>query len=105
MWDFLVDPKDRKGEARMGGQFFRANVDPSERYIFAAPGTLKYRMKSDETGYENLFLAGDWTKNGLNVGAMESAVMSGMQASRAICGHPQKIAYETLMDGLMADEC
>ena len=105
IWNLLVDPHERSGEARMRAQFFRANVDPSERYVYAAPGTLQYRMKSDGSGYENLFLAGDWTKNGLNVGAMESAVMSGMQASRAICGFPQYVAFETLADGEDPEDC
>lgn len=104
-WGLLIDPDDRNGEARMKAQFFRANVDPSERYIYAAPGTLKYRLHSDRSGFDNLFLAGDWTRNGLNVGAMESAVMSGMQASRGICGHPQRIAFESFGDGLEPEDC
>jgi uncharacterized protein with NAD-binding domain and iron-sulfur cluster len=104
-WGLLVDPENRSGERRMKAQFFRANVDPSERYVYAAPGTLKYRMRSDQSGFDNLFLAGDWTRNGLNVGAMESAVMSGMQASRAICGHPEQIAFEKFADGLSPEDC
>jgi len=97
-WNLVVDPQERRGEARMRSQFFRANVDPSERYVYAAPGTLRYRMRPDDSGFANLYLAGDWTKNGLNVGAMESAVMAGMEASRAICGHPQYVAYEKFGD-------
>ena len=89
----------------MKAQFFRANVDPSERYIYAAPGTLKYRLRSDQSGFDNLFLAGDWTRNGLNVGAMESAAMSGMQASRAICGYPKRVAFESFGDGLSPEDC
>jgi len=104
-WRLLVDPENRGGEARLKAQFVRANVDPSERYIYAAPGTLRFRMRPDQSGFDNLFLAGDWTRNGLNVGAMESAVMSGMQASRAICGHPARIAFEKFGDGLAPDEC
>ena len=104
-WDLLIDPENRTGEARLKAQFFRANVDPSERYIYAAPGTLRFRMRSDQSGFDNLILAGDWTRNGLNVGAMESAVMSGMQASRAICGHPERIAFEAFGDGLSPEDC
>ena len=104
-WGLLIDPDNRTGEARMKAQFFRANVDPSERYIYAAPGTLKYRLRSDQSGFDNLFLAGDWTRNGLNVGAMESAAMSGMQASRAISGYPKRVAFESFGDGLSPEDC
>ena len=104
-WDLLIDPESRIGEARLKAQFFRANVDPSERYIYAGPGTLRFRMRGDQSGFDNLFLAGDWTRNGLNVGAMESAVMSGMQASRAICRHPERIAFEKFADGLSPEDC
>ncbi len=104
-WGLLIDPESRTGKDRMKAQFFRANVDPSERYIYAAPGTLRFRMRSDQSGFDNLILAGDWTRNGLNVGAMESAVMSGMQASRAICGHPERVAFEKFADGLSPEDC
>jgi hypothetical protein len=36
---------------------------------------------------------------------MESAVMSGMQASRAICGQPERIAFEKFADGLSPEDC
>lgn len=104
-WELLVDPEGREGEERMEAQYFRANVDPSERYVFAMPGTLKYRLGNEESGFENLFLAGDWTRNGLNVGAIESAVMSGMQAARAICGRPQYVAFEKFAQGFMSEAC
>ena len=61
-------------------QYWRANVDPSDRYVQSLPGTDQYRLRPDESGYDNLFLAGDWTDNGLNAGCIEAAVLSGLQA-------------------------
>lgn len=75
-------------------QYWRANVDPSELYVLSCKGTTQYRLHSGDTGYSNMVFAGDWTKTGLNYGCVEAAVMSGMEASRAICGAPKIIFGE-----------
>ena len=62
--------------------------------MLALPGTLQYRLRADETGFRNLVFAGDWTRNGLEVGCAEGAVMSGLQAARALCDHPAEIVGE-----------
>ena len=55
----------------------------------ALPGTTKYRIAPDEaTGFEHLFIAGDWTDCGLNFGCVEAAVISGRLASSGISGYP-----------------
>jgi len=72
-------------------QFFRVNIDPTELYCLSLPGTTKYRLPPGESGFSNLFLAGDWTLTELNLGCIETTVMSGMLASRAICGKPDHI--------------
>lgn len=69
---------------RFKAQFFRANVDPSERYVLSVPGSTEARPRADESGYVNLTLAGDWTRNGLNAGCVEATIMSGLQAARAL---------------------
>jgi uncharacterized protein with NAD-binding domain and iron-sulfur cluster len=51
-------------------------------------------LHADQSGFANLFLAGDWLKTGLDAGCVEAAVMGGMQASRAICGLPASIQGE-----------
>ena len=79
---------------RLDSQFWRANLDPSEHYVLSTKGSIQYRLSPDGSGYDNLKLAGDWTRGGLNYGCVENAVMSGMQASRAICGYPQIIFGE-----------
>jgi len=93
-FDALVDLENRKGEARLAFQSFRANAGPIEAYTMATAGTLRYRLHSDESGYENLYLAGDWIRNGVIIGSVEGAVVSGLQASRAISGYPARIPNE-----------
>lgn len=82
-WELLVDDDDRTGPSRFDGQFWRANVDPSERYVLSLPGTSQYRMAPGSSGYDNLVLAGDWTKCALNSGCVEAAVISGLLAAAA----------------------
>lgn len=93
-WNKVFDPHGGTGPARADGLYYRINLDPSERYVLSVAGSTKYRLKSGESGFDNLFLAGDWTHNGLNVGCVESAALSGVQASRAISGYPEDIPGE-----------
>lgn len=83
-WDLLVDDEERSGSARFDAQFWRANVDPSERYVLSLPGTSRYRLAPDESGFANLTLAGDWTRCGLDSGCVEAAVTSGLLAAHAL---------------------
>ena len=83
----LVDPKNEPGTSgptRFDRQFFRANIDPSERYVLSVPKSGKFRLKADETEYHNLFFTGDWIDNGYNMGCVECAVMSGLETAQAI---------------------
>lgn len=94
-WSYLVDPKNQQGADRWTSQFVRANWIPTERYTLCLAGTTKVRLKADQSGYANLYLAGDWTDNHFNSGCIEASTMSGMQASRAICGYPATIVGES----------
>jgi uncharacterized protein with NAD-binding domain and iron-sulfur cluster len=87
-WGLLVGDESAVGPARIDTQFWRANIDPSERYVLALPGTSACRLAPGGSGYDNLFLAGDWTQCGLNSGCVESAVISGMLAANAMNGVP-----------------
>ena len=89
-WELLVDPQKRDGAARLDGQHVVANVDPSERYTLSLPGTTKYRLRPDEPVLRGLFVAGDWTDSGLNIGCVEAAVMSGRLASSGVSGYPKR---------------
>jgi len=93
-WSKVFDPNGGTGPQRADGLYYRINIDPTERYVLSVAGSTKYRLKSGESGFDNLYLAGDWTHNGLNVGCVESAALSGVQASRAISGYPADIPGE-----------
>jgi uncharacterized protein with NAD-binding domain and iron-sulfur cluster len=64
--------------------YARANVAAWERYVLSLPGTTKHRLAPDDSGFDNLFLAGDWTHNRVNGGSVEGAVTSGVAAARGI---------------------
>jgi uncharacterized protein with NAD-binding domain and iron-sulfur cluster len=85
-WDLLCGRDGHAGESAIDTQLCLANIDPSDRYVQCAPGSDAYRLRADESGYDNLFLAGDWTDNGLNAGCIEAAVLSGLQAANAVLG-------------------
>ncbi|MDY7228013.1 NAD(P)-binding protein [Hyalangium rubrum] len=93
-WSLLVPSNGAAGEGRFGTQYWRANVDPSERYTLALPGTEKARIRPDQTGFENLTVCGDWVDNGFYIGAAEGAVISGMLAFRAVTKQPLRISGE-----------
>lgn len=95
-WSKLVDLDNGEGEARLNGQYFRANIDPTERYVCNAANTNQYRLKVDQSGFANLYLAGDWVDTTtLNLGCVETTVISGLQAARALSGYSIVIQHET----------
>ncbi|MCO4747421.1 MAG: NAD(P)-binding protein [Proteobacteria bacterium] len=75
---------DANRQQKWASQYFVANVAPDLRYTLAVPGSNQHRLKADASGFSNLFLCGDWIDFGLNVGYMEGAVISGMQAAQAL---------------------
>lgn len=93
-WDLLCDPSDTpgdttvSGESRFATQYWRANINPTDRYVLALPGSLKYRISPLDNTYDNLTIAGDWTDCGFNEGCVEAAVMSGRLAAHAIAETP-----------------
>ena len=100
-WDVLVDDGNGHGAARFDAQYWRANTQGTERYVATRKGTVEYRLRSNESGYRNLVLAGDWTRNGIDGGSVEAAFASGRMASRALCGSPSYVPGEhgPLVDG------
>ncbi|MCG8671105.1 MAG: NAD(P)-binding protein [Pseudomonadales bacterium] len=93
-WEWLIDANNGVGEQRFDAQYWRSNIDPSERYVQTSAGTSKYRLDTDESGFNNLYITGDWIKNGINAGCVEAATQAGLQTSRAICGYPKVIKGE-----------
>jgi len=93
-WDLLYDADNRNGAARLDWQYFRANVEPSDRFVLSSVGATRFRLRPDESGVGNLYLAGDWTHNKFNGGCVEGTVMSGLLCSRAIAGYPRSMFGE-----------
>ncbi len=94
-WSLLVDPERRMGEGRLEGQHAWASARGGGRHVLSLPGTARFRLRADRSGFANLLLAGDWTDTGLNLGCIEAATISGLQAARAICGAPAEIIGES----------
>jgi uncharacterized protein with NAD-binding domain and iron-sulfur cluster len=90
-WDLLVDVTGSNGVRRLDSQYYRANIDPSARYVLSPPGAIKYRLLPHSSGFDNLYLAGDWTYTPMNSGCVEAATMSGFKTAQAISGYPPKI--------------
>ncbi len=91
-FDWLHTPEPAKagrGEDSIDQQFWKVNIDPTERYVASIKNTVQYRKKAWESGYRNLALAGDWTYNGMNIGSIECATTSGALASLALSGYPK----------------
>jgi hypothetical protein len=85
-WDLLCGADGLEGASALGSQHVSVNIDPSDRYVQSVPGSDRYRLRPDESGYDNLVLAGDWTDCGMNAGCIEAAVRSGLQAANVLLG-------------------
>jgi uncharacterized protein with NAD-binding domain and iron-sulfur cluster len=75
--------------------YVRINIYPSDQYVLSVPGSIESRLRPDGSGIENLFLAGDWVRIGLNAGCVEQAVLGGRAAARAITGVDMNSQYDT----------
>ena len=99
-WERLVDPLGRAGAARFDAQFWRANIDPNERYVLSVAGSTQYRLKAGDSQFSNLVLAGDWVDTGFSVGCVEAATMGGLQAARAVIGDNKSVFGEHTMESV-----
>ncbi|MGA9795944.1 MAG: NAD(P)-binding protein [Rhizomicrobium sp.] len=84
--ELLFDPEPLAGGNPLTRQYVRANTNPSDLYVQSPKNSVYTRMDADQSGFSNLFLAGDWTLNGLNAGAAEAAAKSGARCALAIVG-------------------
>jgi uncharacterized protein with NAD-binding domain and iron-sulfur cluster len=101
VWPMLVAEEGVEGEARLGTwQYFRANVQPDQRYVQTLPGTNRYRLAPSESGFSNVTLAGDWTRTPINAGCVEAAVSSGLLAGAHVCGRTAALVENNVAQGL-----
>lgn len=102
-WNLLVDPENRTGQDRFNSQFWRINISPSERYVMSVPMSQNVRLDPDNSGFNNLYLTGDWVNNPLNSGCVEATVMAGMKSAQTLLSKEfnlsccQKIVGENLL--------
>jgi uncharacterized protein with NAD-binding domain and iron-sulfur cluster len=68
----------------MADQLVRGNVDLSSRYCLIRPDGLRDRPPPAPPGVDNLRLAGDWTRNGIDIPCMEGCVVSALLAASSI---------------------
>jgi uncharacterized protein with NAD-binding domain and iron-sulfur cluster len=68
------------------GDYFRANVQPTERYVLTPAGSVQHRLWPWDTGFRNLSVVGDWTRNNIDGGSVEGAMTSGIWAARSLLG-------------------
>lgn len=88
IWQNCMDKENPKQFNRrlIREHYLRLNVDPPEQYVLSVPGSRRSRLRPWESGYDNLFLAGDWTRSIMDLGCFEGAVISGKLAAAKIAG-------------------
>ena len=96
-WNVLCASDALNGQARLSEQIVRGNINPSDCCVATSAGSSAWRLKADQTGFEHLYLAGAWIDTGFNTECVEAAVMSGMQAARAITGEDLTIPGEAFL--------
>jgi uncharacterized protein with NAD-binding domain and iron-sulfur cluster len=97
-WTILFDPMGAHGSDRIDAQVYRANVDPSSCCVGSPAGSTQWRLATDASGFGNLYLAGAWIDSGFNTECIETAVMSGLQAARAVAGASFAIPGEDFLN-------
>ena len=97
----LFRPGGGTPEERFAAQYFRANTRGSERYVQTVPGSTAARLRADESGFDNLVLAGDWVRTGMNAGCVEAAAMGGLAAAGALAS--RRVAIDDDAETPLAD--
>lgn len=90
-WGVFWTPAGKTAPAdpsRIQAQWLPGIANPSDRYVQALAGTTKLRLRTNQSGYANLFLTGDWIRSPMNLGCFEAAIVAGMQTANAIQGKP-----------------
>jgi uncharacterized protein with NAD-binding domain and iron-sulfur cluster len=92
LWPGAAGPNGSFDPAVLVDSYWRANTQPAERYVLSPAGSMASRLWPHQSGFENLALAGDWTRNGLDAGCVEASVTSGMLAAQTISGEPRNVS-------------
>jgi hypothetical protein len=85
--DTFLEKDDWPNRTRWKGKkippFLWYNVHKHNAFFVTELGLLHLRPRT-RTPYSNLFLAGDWIRNGMDIPCMEGAARSGRMAARAV---------------------
>ncbi|WP_034161049.1 NAD(P)-binding protein [Sphingomonas sp. ERG5] len=66
----------------------RVNLNASEGYVLSPPGSIAKRLIPGQPYFETMFVAGDWTRTGIDAGCYEAAVLSGLACAAEILRAP-----------------
>jgi uncharacterized protein with NAD-binding domain and iron-sulfur cluster len=94
-WNVLFVADRSVGADRLQAQYWRVNSDPTEQYVISTANTPKVRLRADQSGFDNLVIAGEWVDTVVNISSIEATVIAGMRAARAISGQPETIIGES----------
>lgn len=89
---------DDAGGYRSQGEierYVRINDDPIDLYVCSPAGSVDHRLRHDQSGFDNLRIVGDWTRNNFDCGAVETAILSAKLCARGISGSPVFIYGES----------
>ncbi|MBC7172823.1 MAG: hypothetical protein H5U40_10365 [Polyangiaceae bacterium] len=59
--------------------------------MLSVKGSSAHRLHPAESGFSNLYLAGDWTRCGIDAGCVEAATISGLLCAEGITGRRELI--------------
>ena len=97
-WTILYAPSGAQGSDRIDAQAYLANVDPSSCCVGSPASSTQWRLATDASGFGHLYLAGTWIDCGFNTECIEAAVISGLQAARAVAGASFAIPGEDFLE-------
>lgn len=88
LWPNAAEPAGFRYSTLMGGNvdhnFVKINDVDTERYVLSLPGSSAYRIRPANTGFENVYVAGDWVFGAINGGCAEAAAQGGIEAAEGL---------------------
>ena len=65
-------PNECEGKDRLRPQVVKANVSPTDCCAGSPPGSTRWRLAADASGFAHLFLTGSWIDSGFNTECIET---------------------------------
>ena len=96
-WNILFDPNGANDPNRIDAQVYRRTLIHRAAASQRLPAPRSGDWQPTPLGLTDLYLAGTWIDTGFNTECIEAAVISGMQAARAISGASLAIPGEDFL--------